>query len=318
METIRKYYLAPFVFLLLARPAISQIGVITGPAHSMFSCSASVPSPALLRPESYTELLGDIVITCTAGPNYPRGTAIPTANIIVYVTPYPPITSRIFEPNTGLSDALLLVDEPGSSLTTGAVGNYGPQAPQVLCTLTPAACQAYSELDKSGAYPVAASEPSAGSPNAANMIQGIVGDFGANSVTFYGVPGMPPAYQGLSRVFRITNIRVPTLGITEGTQVQVFLSVNPLQVIPVAGSAMTAGLVQAAMTASVNSSPAGGNAPFPQCMPPAGPALSAQVSFVEGFKSMFKTRVAPLANTAWASTATQYRHAGSEHSGRAV
>jgi hypothetical protein len=232
------------------------------------------------------------------------GTPVPAANIIVYVTSYAPITSRIFEPNTGLSDALLLVDEPGSSQTTGAVGNYGPQAPQVLCTLTPAGCPAYSELDQSGKYPVAASEPAAGSPNAANVFQGFAGEFGANSVTFYGVPAMAPAYRGLSRVYRITNIRVPIVGLAEGTQVAVILSTNPSTVMPLSGSFMTAGVVQAPMTASVNSSPPGGNAPFPQCMPPAGPALSAQINFTEGFQSMFKTRVAPLANTAWASTAT--------------
>jgi hypothetical protein len=163
---IRTYYSALSLLAVLSSPAICQIGVISGPTFAGLSCTASVPSPAQIRPEGYTELLGDIVITCTGGAAYQLTASVPATNVVVYIQPSVPITSRILDTTTGLSEALLLVDDPGSGLTAGANGNYGPNAPQSLCTSLN--CTASVEVDQSGQYLVATTAPSPGSPNAAN------------------------------------------------------------------------------------------------------------------------------------------------------
>ena len=266
---------------------------------------ASAAGTPEIRPEGYTELLGDIVISCTGGPVLQVGSTVPTTNIIVYVLPSFPFTNRYLGPsgNSGafVSDALLLIDDPGSNLSTGAKGGYGPQAPQSLCTTAQqwsypsSPCQAQVGIDNSGQYEVAV-VPGTYTP-AQNVYQGEVGDFGANSVTFYGVPVLPPATAGVSRTFRITNLRFPAAGTYVGSTVQAIISASPNQVLPVAGTPMNVAVVGPSMAASVNASPAGGGSPFAACIHQASPTLAAQVSFTEGFATSFKTRVVPGGNT---------------------
>ena len=181
----------------------------------------------------------------------------------------------------------------------GATGELVRKAAQTLCMFQN--CPAYVQTDQSGAYLVAASPDSAGSPNAPNVFQGFVGPYGTNSVVFYNVPVLPPANRGVSRTFRVTNIRVPTVNLTPSSSVQYVVSASPSQVIPVS-TTVTAGIVQPPMNGNVNAAPTGGNNPFMQCSAPSGPALAAQVSFTEGSMNAFKTRVAPLTNTQWAAT----------------
>jgi hypothetical protein len=56
------------------------------------------------------------------------------------------------------------------------------------------------------------------------------------------------------------------------------------------------------MTASIDPAPPGGASPFAQCVAQPTPVLASRVIFTEGFNTMFKSRVAPLTNTPWAST----------------
>src|SRR5664279_5514527 len=104
---------------LLASQSEAQVGTISGPAHSLLACSASVPAPTILRQEGFSELLGDIVITCTGGPIMISGAQVPATNITVYMSPSVPITSRILDASNPsmLSEAVLTIDEPGSGLT---------------------------------------------------------------------------------------------------------------------------------------------------------------------------------------------------------
>ena len=206
MTGFHRWFVAAAVFVLSASLASAQVGIQTGGPFGPLACTASVAGTPEIRPEGYTEVLGDIVITCTGGPVIFVGAEIPTVNLIVYVAPAVPITSRFLSPN-GASEALLIIDEAGANIPTGATGGYGPQAPQTLCTtaqqLDPAGpCQAYTGTDNSGQYLVAVQQGS--STPAQNVFQGKVGDYGANSVTFYDVPVLPPASAGVSRIFRIT------------------------------------------------------------------------------------------------------------------
>src|ERR1017187_7649067 len=68
-------------------------------------CMTLSSIPAYLRAEGYTELIGDILLTCTGGAPTAVGKAIPQANITIFLNTN--ITSRILS-NTG-SEALLLI-----------------------------------------------------------------------------------------------------------------------------------------------------------------------------------------------------------------
>jgi hypothetical protein len=253
-----------------------------------------------LRPEGYTELAGDIVISCTGGPDFQVGASIPTTNIVVYMAPALPITSRFMSSN-GASEALLVIDEAGANVTTGAGGAYGPKAPQTICTYTQqtatggSACNAIVGLDTTLGYEVAVS-PSASCTNASyvgcaaapNVFQGKIGDYGVNSVTFYNVPVLPPATSGVSRTFRITNIRVPVPGGNLSGTLQAIISTNPNQTLPVAGTAINIGIVGPSMTAAVKQV----KSAFQQCQPQTV-QLTASLIFTEGFATGFKTRVVP-------------------------
>lgn len=319
-------YLISFV-ILIYNPILSnaQIGVATGQANSLLSCIATAADTPELRPEGYTELAGDIVISCTGGPLFQLGAAIPTTNIVVYMAPAVPITSRFLDPS-GTSEAMLIIDEAGSNITTGVTGDYGPNAPQTLCTTAQqqhaggSACPAFVGpalgVDVYGIptdYEVAVTAPNGTAP-AANVYQGKIGDFGVNSVTFYNVPVLPPATSGVTRTFRITNIRVPVPGGNLTGTLQAIISTSPNQVLPVAGTAINIGVVGPALKATVNAAPTGGGNPFPTCVPQTTPALAARVTFTEGFATSFKTRVVAggaaegnppnaIGNTTWAAEA---------------
>ena len=306
MVDFRRWFIALAVPALMVGVASGQVGISGGSQAGPLACSARAASNPQLRQEGFTELLGDILILCTGGPTYQAGTVIPTTNITVYVTSVLSVTSRLFNPIGGLfgglSEALLLIDEPGSGLPTGATGSYGPNAPQVLCS-DPVGCPSYAELDVSGSYTVASSNQSGVGPNAANVYQGYIGLLGANTVTFFGVPVLPPVWTGVSRVFRITNVRVPAVGLGNAQTISVSVSTSPSTVLPVPFGSLVAGVVIGpSLTTIIDQSPVGGKSPFGQCAAPLGAMLTAQVHFIEGFATAFKTRVVPLSNTEWAST----------------
>lgn len=308
MANFRRWFLTLAVLLLTAGLASSQVGTAGGSGAGPLSCTASPASTPQLRAEGFTELLGDLLITCTGGPRYAPGAPIPTTTITVYVLPNRTVTSRLFDNTTNASDALLLIDEPGSGLATGATGGFGPQAPQILCGNLTSGCPAYVGVDGSGSYDVAtATQPTAGTGFAAtsdfnNVYQGRLNVVGSNTVTFFGVPVLPPINPGVSRVFRITNIRIPTAGLDNGISIQVSVSASPSLVLPVSGFSNVGVVLNPGLNTRVDPAPAGGQNPFSQCAAPTGPMLSAKLHFQKGFAPAFKTRTVPQSDTPWAST----------------
>src|SRR5579885_739455 len=85
---------------------------ITGGGGTL-SCQASVSGTPALRTESNTELVADIVLTCTGGTLQTTG-AIPTTDVTVNLGAT--VTSRLLDSTSGATEAVLLVDEPGSGL----------------------------------------------------------------------------------------------------------------------------------------------------------------------------------------------------------
>jgi hypothetical protein len=288
------------VLALAAGLASAQIGTFTGSAGSAgaLSCTANGAAIPQLRVEGFTELLGDILISCTGGSPAAQGSVIPTTNITVTITNGGNITSRLFSSSSGLSEAALLIDEPGSGLPTGVVG-YGPLAPQKLCTVS-SGCTAV--VGSNNGYEVALDGTSgalAGSA-AANIYQGYLNTVGTNTVTFYGVPVLPPVTTGVSRYFRITNIRYPVTTIGNQTQIIATLSTNPSQQLPLVQSGFPVGVV---ISPGLTTKIGGALGPFPQCTSQKS-TLSTTLSFTEGFATAFKTRVVPLTNTTYAAEAT--------------
>jgi hypothetical protein len=157
----RRCITALAVLALFAGFASAQVATSTAGSGGTFACQASVAVPPTLRAEGLTELIGDIVLTCTGGtqisvPATGALTALPTANVTVSLganvtsrlLSYPlATTSTTLASNT--SEALLLIDEPGSGDTMGSstctpgttglpgcpVAGYGPSAAQILCTV---------------------------------------------------------------------------------------------------------------------------------------------------------------------------------------
>ena len=309
MADFRRWFIALAVLALVAGLANAQIGIAGSTTAGPLTCTANGASIPQIRSEGYTELLGDILINCSGGPVAGSGgipavgsaTPIPTTNITVFIQPATGvITSRLFssgssgvQPTGTLSEIALLIDEPGSGLTAGVSG-FGPNAPQVLCAAGPlgGGCPAY--VSSSGGYEVAASTVG-GSSTAANIYQGYINAVGTNTVTFYGVPVLPPVTSGVTRTFRITNIRTPGVGYAVPFQIQANLSTSPSQVLPLTQSLFPVGVVLNSLTSKAV-------APtfYYQCLPQSG-SLSSILSFTEGFATAFKTRVVPLTNTTWAA-----------------
>src|SRR5690348_10587472 len=109
MRAARSGILAIATLILLAGSSNAQVG---GGGGTQMLCSVTASATPYLRSESLTELVGDIVISCTGGSNIPEGAAITPVNITASFTSQ--VTSRLFA--DGTSEALLLIDEPNTGL----------------------------------------------------------------------------------------------------------------------------------------------------------------------------------------------------------
>jgi len=240
---------------------------------------------AAVAGEGFTEQTGDIVITCTGGTVITPGNNIPLVNIVVFYNTT--VTSRLMptgsttiQSSNNTSEALLLVDEPGSGL-----GGAGTLLGQKLCTTPLTGCAA--TVGGTGA----AIDPTTGT-FAPNVYQGVVS---GNTVTFFGVPALPPTTTG-NRVYRITNVRVnatPLAGgsASGGSPVQASISTNGATSLAITNSTPNVGFVLAGLSAS-----ASGATGFNQCSSQTKSSTNT-LTFTEGFGTAFKTRVQATANT---------------------
>jgi len=326
MPEFRKWIIASAGLALFAGLASAQVGVGTGVASGQtFTCGVTngAVTPTL-RAEGYTELTGDIVLICSGGSAPASGTAtpIPTANFTVFLNTT--VTSRLL-PTTAAptaSEALLLVDEPGSS-----VGGYGTTVPQTVCSSPsfgagPGGCTEYIGVStlSAGVAGVPVSQVpgvvtggvtscvvggSACTPGA-NVFQGVVT---GNQVVFNGIPVLPPATSGVTRVYRITNIRananqIVSGGATPGA-VTASLSINSSSSIPITNSTLTTGFVLPGLAPlfrnTANSSTAGSSGTtFAQCTSASITSTTSSsgalgvLQFTENFDTAFKIRQAPV------------------------
>jgi hypothetical protein len=247
MPEFRKWITALAGLALFAGLASAQVGPATPNNTGAFTCTSNAAVTPTLRAEGYTEVAGDLLITCTGGTPVGSGAMIPTANFTVFVNTA--VTSRLLTTTGGASEALLLIDEPGSS-----EGGYGPAVPQTLCSSAIFGAGVGGCTEWVGTSTVV---PPAGSTNVnvpvtavggtspgANVFQGIVT---GNQVAFFGIPVLAPGTTG-SRVYRITNIRVNANGITASGpspgQVFASVSVSSSTSLTLTTSTLTVGFVQ--------------------------------------------------------------------------
>jgi hypothetical protein len=307
MADFRRWFTAFAVLALFVGLASAQVP--GGGGTGTFSCTANAEVPPALRAEGMTEQAGDIVLRCTGGTPLPAGTAIPTANITVSLNTN--VTSRIISSSgtTGLSEALLLIDEPGLANATPVVPGFGPAAPQIICGgnsflnfpqgAGPGGCVVFSNIINGIPVEVATA---GGSTPGANMFLGTVS---GNQVTFNGIPILAPVSSGVERVFRITNIRANVSGLGGGglpgtTPLLASISISGSTSVPVSNPVLTAGFVQAGLTVgfrnAANSSNLGsGGTGFNQCGPGntgGNPLPVGVLTYTENFGTSFKTRVA--------------------------
>jgi hypothetical protein len=301
MVDFRRCITALAILALFAGLAAAQIG-----PQQQLVCSTNVTVTPNLRGEGYTEQTGDITLTCTGGVTPTLGSVVPTVNITVFYNTQ--VTSRLL-PQTAsnsISEALLLIDEPGSGLPPTVPG-FGPAAPQVVCASPTTGCtQFVSAANVPGApitgIPVATNSalglftpPPVTSPYTTNVFQGVVS---SNSVTFFGIPVLAPGTTA-SRVFRITNVRVNANPLAGGSAsgaspVTASISISGATSLLITNATPTVGFVTNGLSASVSTSTT-----FNQCATQTK-AFATLVRFAENFGTAFKTRVAAQSTASYA------------------
>jgi len=97
-----------WIFVLLVVAAF--LGAPAAYGQVAMNCTASVPVQASIRAEGLTELVGDIIITCTGGTPVASG-PYPTITLNIYMSAL--VTSRVLVSATPpLLETLLLIDDP--------------------------------------------------------------------------------------------------------------------------------------------------------------------------------------------------------------
>ncbi|MGO9257348.1 MAG: hypothetical protein ACLQU1_13725 [Bryobacteraceae bacterium] len=302
MVAFRRWFFALGVLILLAGLASAQT------SNTPFTCSATVSVPPTLRAEGFTEQIGDIVLTCTGGNagqftvNAAGGTVpLPTANISVSLGTN--VTSRLI--NGSVSDALLLIDEPGSALTPVVLGS-GPGAPQTVCSSASngagvGGCPQYAvnaTATNGGTIAVMSSSPTTVTAPA-NIYQGNWFSYAPNQIQFLGVPILAPVSAGVARIYRITNIRANVSGFSgaalQGTQqLNASVSISSATSVTLNTPFQTAGFVQTSLSvATRNTNNSGGlstsGSTYPQCASLSFGSVGI-LQYSENFGTAFKTR----------------------------
>ena len=280
---------------------LAVLALFTGLAFAQQeNCSAQATSSTPLRGEGFTEQTGDILINCVGGIPIAPGGSIPLVNIQVFynttvTSRLLPTTSPVSSNNT--SEALLLIDEPNTKSTS-----YGSNLGLIPCLTPLTGCAAWvGSVTGNATYNQAVTTaPNAttgltGTVASPNVYQGIVN---GNSVTFMGVPVLPPTSVG-SRVYRITNVRVNAQALAGGSAsgaspVQSSIVISGSASLPISNSAPVVGYVSNGLNAG-----ASGATGLAQCSN-AGKTYINTVTFTENFGTAFKTRVAAQSTASYA------------------
>ena len=194
-------------------------------------------------------------------------------------------------------EALLLIDEPGSGLP-----GYGPSLPQVLCTTPLTGCTAFV-----GAVPGPNLRPGGFRRHHAGPERVSGCSEQPTSVTFFGVPVLPPSGHRSDRVFRITNVLVNATACTGQPVFQGYAGsgVDRHQrqhLVPY----LRTRLPLSASYRAASPPPPRHATQLPQCSSQTKTSVNL-LQFSENFGTSFKTRVLAQTNTVYAGPDQQSR-----------
>jgi hypothetical protein len=283
-------------------------------------CQTNIAVTPTLRSEGYTEQTGDITLVCTGGGYQGQGSQIPQVNIALFYNTA--VTSRLLpvtNVNNNISEALLLLDEPGASnagiqsyygqscsaggfFFSGGGCPFGTQAPQNICATPTTGCIEFvnqltvvtpsSNSFTAGTVLNAASNlqsavATAAATAGANVFQGVVS---GNSITFFGVPVLAPVTTGATRTIRITNARVNATSLGGGsaagaTPVIASISISGATSLQISNATPTVGFVQSGLSTSATSA-----SNRQQCASDTKVNV-ATLTYSENFPTAFKTRI---------------------------
>jgi len=176
--------------------------LVLGSSAYAQTCQANQGSPATVRAEGVTELVGDIVITCTGGVPTAAGSAIPQYTISILLNTN--VTSRLESGTTaagGISEAVLAIDEPGTTVTGGQAGTTPAAGTLLGCVATNNTNCA--NTGTGGGFGVGG--PYLGTAGRPNLFQGTWNPALPQALTWAGVPIDAPGSG--NRIIRITNVR---------------------------------------------------------------------------------------------------------------
>jgi hypothetical protein len=233
-EIHKEKEMADFRRLIYAFALVALLAGFTAPAFAQsapFQCATNVEVPPIVRVEGWTELVGDITLSCTGGVSTPAGQVVQPVNITVNISTN--LTSRLLSGGIW-SEALLIIDEPNSASNptrpilncgnTGAldIGPSGANVCAIVSTGNPA--QTYDGT-QNGYGTAAAGATFCGTTGTATTIPPITGSYSCgrpnvfqgrlgtaqnpsqySAVSWLGVPMDPPGTT-TTRTLRITNIR---------------------------------------------------------------------------------------------------------------
>jgi hypothetical protein len=269
-----------------ASDVLNDTWVLHAPEVSELTCIAGGGAPNPVRAEGIAEQVGDLILNCTNGTPTPQGDAIPEYTISLTLNT--DVTSRLLPEAAGLSEALLMIDDPFPASPSPPPPSSlppGPNAPpQNLCTPLGSDCTATG----TGGTP----SPYQTQPNV------FVGKQDGASRLYWKVPIDPPG-ANVTRVIRITNVRANAsqLPVSTGlipTMVQATVEIQGTPAIPLADpqALLMANSVQGVLASVIST------ASIPQCEPHnAGllqgsgtAAFDFSVQVQEGFAAAFKYR----------------------------
>jgi len=249
-------------FLPVATLALASLATVVN--AQPVTCTTTVVSPMggtpmLARTAGNTELVSDIVLSCTGGTPTPAGSHLPQINLSLVLNTN--ATSLVTEHNPAhldFSEALLLVDEPnhgvnGSAATpllncgnTGAPDN-GPLGPGICEITKPATpAQPYDGTSCVVAGAAVVKLPyGCGRPNAFQGRPATRPPARPDRIDFLGVPFDPPGTgTGITRILRITNVRSDAAALGKGGPhaITASLSVTSTFAMSIAPSTVTVAL----------------------------------------------------------------------------
>ncbi|HSP67089.1 MAG TPA: hypothetical protein VLN48_05145 [Bryobacteraceae bacterium] len=278
-----------------------------------FQCQNTTSVIPNVRGEGFAELLGDIVLDCTGGTPTPPNATVPQVNIVVQLDTSVSSKVTATSNNVQFLEALLIVDEPNSTVNPPArpIRNCGAAAEDTtaagagVCISTGAGSNgAQFTYDGSGV-------------GHSNVFQGrslglVTGQW--NQVLFASVPIDPPgticpaqiSQPTCHRIIRITNIRGDAVAYNVGigglsAPVTANLIINPVSGLPIDIFSHVIARVQAGLLTPIvtnNSYVTPGTAPpalggkfdFIQCSDLNGQSQALALTFREGFFDSFKPR----------------------------